>query len=151
MRIVATVAALLILAGCSSGPAAPELTAEQVVTQLSQRIPTAKPGVTYTAETDPNHLLGRPGGYTSKASFVDNRIDRNETLGSSPGSVELGGSVEVFANEADAQKRKDFLKAIGPPLANEYDYLNGAILLRVSDILTPKQAAEYQTALAEVE
>lgn len=35
------------------------LTAEQVVAELANRLSTAKPGVTYTVDTDPNQLLGR--------------------------------------------------------------------------------------------
>ncbi|MGH3813731.1 MAG: hypothetical protein ACRDUV_14975 [Pseudonocardiaceae bacterium] len=33
---------------------------EQVVAELANRLSTAKPGVTYTVDTDPNQLLGRP-------------------------------------------------------------------------------------------
>ena len=33
--------------------------------QLAAKVPSAKLGITYTAENDPNHLLGRPNGYAS--------------------------------------------------------------------------------------
>jgi hypothetical protein len=94
-RTVVIVAALLALAGCAGSPTStPRLTAQQVVTALTQRVPTVIPSVVYTAETDPNHLLGRPTGYQSKATFADRRVNPGSATDSSQGSVELGGSVE---------------------------------------------------------
>ena len=75
-------------------------TAEQVVSDLAAAVGSVKPGVVYTAETDPNKLLGRPNGYTSKASFTDSRIKASDVRDTSSGSVDLGGSVEVYADEA---------------------------------------------------
>lgn len=161
-RIMASlIAALLAVISCASGgpgPSSPgvpaataRLTAEQVVTELAKRIPTVRPGVVFTAETDPNRLLGRPNGYRSKASFTDTRIPAEEVAGNSEGVVERGGSVEVFADEQGAQRRMQFIQNIasGLPAAVEYDYTSGPVLLRVSRSLTPAQAAEYQKALAE--
>jgi hypothetical protein len=56
----------------------------------------------------------------------------------------------VFADEAGAAARKkyidDTMKA-APILGTEYSYLDGPILLRVSQMLTPDQAAEYEKVL----
>jgi hypothetical protein len=162
-RIVMTlITAVLAVAGCAGGnpdaspsgvPAATvPRTAEQVVTELAKRIPTVTPGVVFTAETDPNRLLGRPTGYLSKASFTDSRIPAEEVTGTGEGAVERGGSVEVFADEQGAQRRMHFIKNIasGFPAAVEYDYTLGPVLLRVARALTPAQAAEYQKALAAI-
>jgi hypothetical protein len=126
----------------------PQLTAQQVVAQLAQRVPTVKPGVVYTAATDPNHLLGRPGQYTSKATFTDSRITPGFLDG--PNSVGRGGSVEAFPDEQAAQNRSKYLQAVAAsfPAAVEYDYTSGPVLVRVGKILTPAQASEYQKALA---
>jgi hypothetical protein len=51
-------------------------TADQVMQQLAAKVPSAKFGITYTAENDPNHLLGRPNGYSSKVSFTGSRVDK---------------------------------------------------------------------------
>jgi hypothetical protein len=125
--------------------------AEQVVTELAGKISTAEPGVVFTAETDPNKLLGRPNGYLSKATFTDARIP-SDGLAAEPGSVAAGGSVEVFADEDRAVSRKDYVDGIGqaaPALANEYSYLDGPVLVRVSGQLTPSQAAEYEAAVQQ--
>ena len=109
-----------------------------------------KPGVVYTAGNDPNHLLGRPNGYTSKASFTDSRIKASSIKDTSSGSVDRGGSVEVYPDQAGAAARKkyidDTMKA-APILGTEYLYIDGPVLLRLSQLLTPDQAAQYQTAL----
>jgi hypothetical protein len=152
-RTVVIVAALLALAGCAGSPTStPRLIAQQVVTALTQRVPTVIPSVVYTAETDPNHLLGRPTGYQSKATFADRRVNPGSATDSSQGSVELGGSVEVFADDQGAQQRMRYIQAIGSslPAAAEYDYVSGPMLLRLSRLLPPAQAAEYQKALSSV-
>lgn len=55
---------------------------------------------TITAENDPNHLLGRPNGYTSKVEITDKRVaaaDRDAT-----GGAENGAGIEVYADAAGA-------------------------------------------------
>ena len=130
--------------------AAPPQTAEQFVAALAATIPTVRPSIVYTAQTDPNELLGTPGSYTSKAAFTDSRINPATADDTEVGSIELGGSVEVFAVDADARARKDYLEETlrGLPInVSEYSYLRGTVLLRVSRRLDPRQAAEYEAAL----
>src|SRR5256885_634879 len=60
--------------------------------------------VIYTAETDTNHLLGRPGQYTGKANWNDTRDpDTTDTY-----------SVELFATTDDLSRREQYVKAINP-------------------------------------
>jgi hypothetical protein len=128
----------------------PQATAEQVIARLATRIPTARLSVVYTAQTDPNELLGTPNAYVSKAAFTDTRIDPAQADDTETGSIELGGSVEVFIDEADALARKQYLDqtlAELPIDVSEYSYLRGPVLLRLSRRLTPDQAAEYKAAL----
>jgi hypothetical protein len=125
-------------------------TAEQVVADLANEIGSARPSVVFTPETDPNKLLGRPNGYTSKASFTDARVDVAAVRDNEVGSVDQGGSVEVYADEAGAAARKKFIDdtmKAAPILGTEYSYVDGPILLRLSQALTPAQAAEYEAAL----
>ena len=83
----------------------------------------------YTASSDPNKLLGRPGQYTGKANFRDRRI-----RGGTGFDVNNGGSVETFSNSADAKRRFNYVSAITEtsPLFAEYDYLEGTVFLRLS-------------------
>jgi len=102
--------------------------------------------VVYTAASDPNHLLGRPSFYTSKVVFYDTRISASERRG----GISVGGSVEVFASKADAVSRYAFLSANSGPLFTEYHYLDGVVLLRISSVLTPAQAASYEAVLKRI-
>lgn len=161
---VAVSAAALSLAACSSGGGSPTSTnsagviapaegsapktADDVTKALGGKIATVKPVKTYTAEDDPNHLLGRPNGYSSKTAFADSRVKADDVGGFRADAVERGGSVEVFADEAGAKARMDAIQSITKGLdAGEYDYVKGGVLVRVSRFLTPDQAKEYQAAL----
>ena len=105
----------------------------------------------FTAENDPNGLLGRPNQYVSKVSFVDLRIGSEiedpEDIG-----VSEGGSIEVFANEADAKARYDYVTSVTKmmPMLAEYGYQVGNVYLRLSKELTPEQAREYEISLLKI-
>jgi hypothetical protein len=102
--------------------------------------------IVYTAATDPNHLLGRPTGYISKCAWVDARVPSTDTSGLTPGDIGFGGGVEVFRTAAEAKARAKYIFTIdsaAPILGSEYDYLAGRVLVRVSQYLTPTQAATY--------
>lgn len=128
------------------------LTAQVVTARLTQLVPSARAGVVYTAADDPNRLLGRPNGYSSKTSFIDTRIAGDAVEFMPPDAIERGGSVEVFDDPAAAEARRDYIQAIGKglPAAVEYDYVADGVLVRVSRELTPEQAAEYERALAQI-
>lgn len=109
----------------------------------------ARLSVTFDESTDPNKLLGRPGGYTSKAAFVDSRVD---APWAEKGDVLLGGSVEVFPTSEAAQRRAEYVKTLAEssPIFAEYTYVQGPVVLRVSKELAPKDAAEYEAALGKI-
>lgn len=142
-------------AEASSAPPVEEetvaLDAEAVVERLrAAGVPIVSTN-TVTAENDPNNLLGRPNGYTSKVEITDERVPEAER--SPDGGVDNGASVEVFADAAAAQARADFIAEIAkssPALANEYDYVRGPVLVRVTGKLTPAEAKIYETAVAEL-
>jgi len=141
----------LIIGLTACAGATPPLTAEQVTRQLTEHVATSTLTTVYTAETDPNKLLGRPGGYSSKTAFADSRIEPG-LFGAAQDSVNGGGSVEVFADEDAATARRDYLQEMGKrlPILTGYNYQSGPVLVRVSRDLTPQQAAEYESALAAV-
>jgi len=143
---LAVLGLIIGLTACAS--ATPPLTAEQVTRQLTEQVRTGTLTTVYTAETDPNKLLGRPGGYMSKTAFSDSRI-KPALFGTTQDSVNGGGSVELFADEDAATARRNYVQELGKrlPILTEYDYQSGPVLLRVSRNLTPEQAAEYESAL----
>jgi hypothetical protein len=129
---------------------APAKDATAVLATLVAAVKTAKQGTVVTEATDGNHLLGRPGQYTSKVTFTDSRVKADDVMSNDPTDVGFGGSVEVFANAEDAKRRADYIQAIvkSLPAMMEYDYAHGPVVVRVSKLLTPSQAAEFDKAAA---
>jgi hypothetical protein len=74
--------------------------------------------IVYTAATDPNHLLGRQGGYTSKVAWQDHRaVTAGTTDGTFIGaSIDSGGGIEVFPEAAEAQARYHYLRDLSSKL-----------------------------------
>jgi len=136
-------------AGAASNADPDALTAEQAARQLAVSIPQIQVTVTYDKGSDPEHLLGQPHGYLSKVAFSDSRIPKSDTEIFEKGDVEVGGSVEVFADPAAAKARAAGLakEAKGMIAQSEYDYVQGVTLVRVSHYLSPSQAHGYQVVV----
>src|SRR5262249_24741687 len=103
--------------------------------------------IVYTAASDPNHELGRQGGYTSKVAWADPRAAGQEA-GDTRGVIGLGGGIEAFPAAADARARHEYLRGFQPPFGDGYDYLSGTAILRLSQYLTPAQARAYWAAFS---
>lgn len=116
-------------------------TAEQILLQLQGRGLPIGEYIAYTEETDPNNLLGRPGGYTSKVNFTDTRY----TYQSVEFLVEDGGTIEVFPSETLAKARVDYIESfvLASPLFAEYYYHEGPVVLRLSKKLLPNEADAF--------
>ncbi|MEX5636476.1 hypothetical protein [Parafrankia sp. FMc2] len=133
--------------GQATGP-----TAEQVAIMLAGNGLPLRTTVVYTAQNDPDSLLGRPGGYSSRIAFSDARISASEIAGAPPDAVERGGAIEVFGDPAAAQARGSRLSApgAGGDLPAEYTFVQGRVVLRLSMILPEAMASAYRAALAQV-
>lgn len=105
--------------------------------------------ITWTPATDPNHLMGRQGGYTSKVAWVDPAASAAGDPSNDVGGTEFGGGIEVFPDAASAQSRLAELQGFKPPFGDGYDYLAGTALLRLSNFLAPAQAAAYKAAFTK--
>lgn len=168
----AVVLLALALAGCSSDPDVPasaELvpgaTSAPVVTSTT---PTAqamdalavvdvlkKAGLPVSniaeqdEDTDPNDKLGRPGGYTSRASADvpggDKQADKY--------SIDRGLVVEVFATVEDADARAKFIQETLKSmqiLGTEYHYRgkDKRILVRIVGAVKPSTAKRFEPVAA---
>ena len=169
--LIAVALAALAAAGCSSSTSHPAAGHTSAVSApnpsgsphpasgaaLAARLKAAglpvKHLIVYTAATDPNHEMGRQGGYTSKVAWVDPRAVKAGAgnPASDQGGTEFGGGIEVFPTAAGAQARYQYLKGFKPPFGDGYDYLYGRAILRLSQYLTPAQAHAYETVFATAE
>lgn len=93
--------------------------------------------VVFTAETDPNKLLGRPGQYIAKVSWKDPRVSTADLA-----------TIEVFPDAASLQARFAYIDGIfkSSPMLLQWMYRNEArlALLRLPKELTPDQAKQYE-------
>jgi hypothetical protein len=101
----------------------------------------------YTVENDPDQLMGRPGQYTSKVHFIDTTQGENTKV-----EILNGGTVEMFDNNDDAKNRFNYVSKIAKssPVFDEYDYVQGKILLRLSKNLPSNHAKKYEATLKKI-
>ncbi|MEN8584695.1 hypothetical protein ABFP37_18530 [Burkholderia sp. RS01] len=118
--------------------------ATAVATELRAKVTSITGVTTVTEALDSNKLLGRPNQYTSLAWITD--------AGGKPGETGTDGGavVEVFANEADATARSEYilgiLKKAGPAFGTEWHHQKGNVLLRVNGVLSPSVNDQYKAA-----
>src|SRR5918996_5287478 len=94
-------------------------TAREFVAGLKQRgLPVGKV-VCYTDESDPNELLGRPGGYIEKCDWADKRHGQphaNADYTNPESDFDLiGGSIETFEKPGGAAERPEYLHGFEGP------------------------------------
>jgi hypothetical protein len=157
-KVLATIAVAAFLAGCGSGSSShatgtahsastQALNASSITARLQTQVPTMNHVIVYNAVTDPNHLLGRQGGYTSKVAWQDSRAIAagagHPSTASDYGGIQYGGGIEVFPTVAGARARYQELRGFTAPLGDGYDYVDGSGVLRLSQYLTPAQAQSY--------
>jgi hypothetical protein len=157
----------LTISGCSAAPAEPDLTlpptatatpaptptptpkpvdtsAAAIAGALKSAIPASGDVVQVTEDNDPNDVIGRPTGHSDAATLYDTRVTCDE-LG-----AECGASIEIWADQAAAQARMDYIQGIlasTTVLGTEYDYVRGDAIIRVTGVLKPSEAAEYEAAI----
>lgn len=146
------------LTACNNIKEKQQLTAEEIVVKLKEKGLNIGKYVTYTEETDLNDLLGRPNQYISKTTFevvgleqINSNLDSEYFLEEEINEP-IGGTVEVFNNEEDMKKRKEYVEAISSSMSAlaEYSYSKDYVLLRLNHELTPSQAKEYEKAFYEI-
>ena len=129
-------------------------TAAQVGATLSAKIPQMKVTIVFKdATSDPDHLLGQPDSYTSKVGFADSRMDPNGVDQTNPGAMDLGGRIEVFPDAAEATARVHYLQAAWkktPSLGFEEDFTHGGVVVRLTGLLGPAVAKDYQQVLGSL-
>lgn len=136
---------VMLVSACSAEmnqPAAPDVRAI-IQRFIDADLPVGRV-VVYDASTDPNSMLGRPKSYTAKASFADTRISQTDDE-----EIPRGGTIEIFANSADAKSRYDYVSAFDGSIFGSYQYLHDTALLRIGYDLTPEQADAYDKVLIE--
>jgi hypothetical protein len=120
-----------------------ELTAAAIVAGLKAAELPVSDVVEYTAENDPNELLGRPGQYVQKVNFSDSKLEEPS---------DGDGTVEVFQNQGDAKQRKEYVDSISKdmPTLGYYTYQSGPYVLRIAFAVPPARADAYEAAFLDM-
>lgn len=119
-------------------------TAQSVAESISATIPEVSELIEITEDNDPNNLIGRPNGYVAATVLVDSRLPRCTDPG-----ADCGAMIEQWPDQAAAQKRSDYVQAMlesMPMLGQEWNTVNGGLLLRVTGELKPSDAKAYEAA-----
>jgi hypothetical protein len=160
-RLIIALALVVTLAACSSHPksataTSPSETAttiaahapstlitarhltENVITAFKRAgIPITKV-VFYTDETDPNHLLNRPGGYNLKVAWNDKRVDADD----------FNESIEVFDTPGGAAERVAYVSSFTGILGQwVFQIANSNFVLKLDLSLTKAQAEQYRAIM----
>jgi hypothetical protein len=133
---------LALTLACQSSSS--NLTASQVMEKLKSSGLQIQNDESYNENTDPNKLLNRPNQYVEKINFSDKNIQNALDT--------KGCTIEVFANESDLMKRKEYTEKISQAggVFNQYIYSHKNVLIRLDHGLTPSEAAKYEKALKEL-
>ena len=102
-----------------------------------------------TEDYDPNGKLHKPGGYTSQIYFSTTLLPTSVSgVSLIDAGTDCGGSIEVYANKDDAEKRNYYLAAFdGSILDSGSHVVIGSIIIRTSYRLT---ATNQQTLTQEL-
>lgn len=121
-------------------------TAEFIITKLAN-VDEIKNSEAVTEDNDPNGKLNKAGGYTATVYFESSNVNQANVYGNSvvEKGTACGGSIEVYSNEEDANKRRDYLSSFdGSVLSNGTHRVIGTTLIRCSDELTATQQKELE-------
>jgi serine/threonine protein kinase, bacterial len=125
---------------------APASTAQNAADSIRAVIPEVTKTIALTEDNDVNNLIGRPNGYAAATVLVDSRA---QCPSDGPG-VDCGATIEQWPSTEAAQKRADYIQAIGKslPTMSEWTTVKGNLLLRVTGKLKPSAAETYKAAFA---
>jgi len=116
------------------------LTAEEVIAKLQEAGLPITNVVVYDEKTDLNGKLGRPNEYTSKANFSDPAHEDDD-------KANPDNTIEVFATEADAKTRADYVESVSKGTAwAQYIYQIGVYVIRFDYDVLPSDAQKYEDA-----
>ncbi len=129
------------MGGCASSAKTP--TAEEALNSLKAAEPKITSVTVYTADTDPNGILGTKGAYTGKAAFTYEGIEGD------------GGNIEVFENSDDCKARYNYLleftsEDLGIFALNQYIYMYDKAVFRVSKDISTEEAESLKTKMDKI-
>ncbi len=118
-----------------------EITQDYVIECL-EKIPNIVDIESATEYNDPNGQLNKDGGYIAHVYFSVDVINQDEIIGVTlvDKGTDAGGSIEVYRNAKDAEKRNTYLSSFdGTVLSSGSHKVYETCVIRTSDELTASQ------------
>lgn len=125
---------------------------EKFVIQCLAKVDEISASKAVTEDNDPNGKLNKAGGYTTAVYFTSKNVDQSKVHGSTiiEKGTDGGGSIEVYANEEDAEARDTYLSAFdGSVLDSGSHKVVGTVIIRTSDKLTATQQKNLESKIIE--
>lgn len=129
----------LILTACDRGEHLAKHPTEEYVMECLEKIPNVTEIEAVTEINDPQGLLNKAGGYTAHVYFALDAIDQSKVYGTSliDKGTAAGGSIEVYKNKRDANKRNEYLAVWdGNVFSSGSHTVYGTCVIRTSNHLT---------------
>ncbi len=128
-------------------------TAEYVMERLST-IPEITGIAAATEDHDPNDNLGKQGGYTAQIYFTSSLVNPISKNRSDYEIVEAGtvagGSIEIYANTEDANKRNKYLSAIDTGFLSSGSHtVVGTMVIRTSKNLSASEQKKLEQEIID--
>lgn len=115
---------------------------EQMMEQVKAEYPSVKDTKVCNQSNDPNGVLGKPMEYIACAVFHDERT--GVAISTADWGTDAGGSIEVYAQEAQAAARSEELAKFQGTALNPGAYRqSGVYVVRASSKLPIDQQEEY--------
>ena len=108
--------------------------------------------VAVTEETDSNNKLNKAGSYIGRIIFAYEAVTRSAISDSAllNKGTDAGGIIEVFWDQADAEKRNSYLAVFDGTILDPGSHVVvGTMVVRTSSKLTASQQQELQTAITQ--
>lgn len=149
--IAALIFAVALLNACSKSSTENNLTNNPPIESVKEAISNVDTITSIeivTEDNDPNGQLGKQGGYTGclffKSSLITDETDESLIQAATNG----GGSIEIYANEVDANKRSEYLATFdGTALSSGSHKVLGTLVIRTSNEL---KASEQKLLEADI-
>ncbi len=149
---------VLLTSGCNNK--SKEITIEEISKSISE-ISSITDICIVTEENDPNGKLNKSGGYTGALYFEDSRVPKvtevidDDTFEGRPpkdiceaGTI-AGGSIEIYKNVEDAEKRNDYLSTFDGTALSSGHIIYNNIVIRTSDEFTASEQKQLEQLIIE--
>lgn len=145
-KILLIIVCCLYLTGC--GNKTENLNIQSIESSLAQINEIASTCIV-TDENDTNGKLNKEGGYIGALFFTHSDIENDSNENPCELGTSAGGSIEIYKNNNDAEKRNDYLSNFDGSILSDYHQVDGNIVIRISNYLNDTKQKELYNQIID--